>query len=188
MPRNTTTLQLGDALDDLNNRLDELAERTVDETRDTADDQREDIEATMQHAGGTVERYRDGVSWAVDEYGADATVTIGGLTTGEYGRVEDRAADASREKGGGSTEGIVRVFQIAAGLEDAPFVDAGAGFEERAAAVRELPPQLAEWLQSKVNEQGSLGGNGKSFSSLLAEKQAGETSTDEASSSSPESS
>jgi hypothetical protein len=91
----------------------------------------------------------------------EVTITLGGLTAGEHARVTDRAGDAQAEKSrtvvgggrqGGSVEGASRVFYCAAGLVDAPFVDRGAGFEEKCEAVREVHPGLMVWMESRIDD------------------------------------
>jgi hypothetical protein len=44
------------------------------------------------------------------------------------------------------------VFYCAAGLVDAPFIERGAGFEEKCEAVREVHPGLMVWMESRIDD------------------------------------
>mgnify|MGYP006293967807 CR=1 FL=1 len=157
MPRNntTTTYVVGDVRDRLDDRLDELADRAV-----------HDSEAAVAEEASTVEQRLVGVQWLVDEFGAEAEVTIGGLNTGEYGQLTDRVSDAQAAKVGGSesTTGASRIFFVAFGLVDAPFVDADTDFEATVREVRELPPQTTQWLEHVIDEATVPSDPGNSFS------------------------
>lgn len=147
MPRKTETYRLQDVAQGLDQRLDNLADKVAK----AGDD--EDTSESVQEAR-QLEGHLAGIQWAIDEYGADAEITLGALTTGEYARVSDYTTDAANEQVGGPTsvEGASQIFFVAAGLVDAPFVDDSAGFEDRCAAVRGLPPQITRWLESQVDE------------------------------------
>jgi len=169
------TITLGDALERLNSELDQLAEQAANNTLDDG----------AQPAA--VEAQRNGVQYLVDEYGADAEVTIRAVRTGLFGEVEDRVNDAraQRLKQGSdrqSTDGITRVFYVAQGCVGAPFYDEFArDLDDRVTAVRSLPIEAAKWLEAEIDDVTTVDpGNSKSFADLYraktSESAAGETS------------
>lgn len=176
MPRTTRTYDLQDEADRLDDELDALAEEAADADPESAAREEAAAEAML------VEQQFVGVRWALDPP-ADETrepyeeVTLGALTTGEYARVTDRLDAARQERvgfgpDGGAMEGAGRVFFAAAGLVDAPFVDADADFEAKAQAVNDLPPQFTRWLEARVDDLTTPDvdvGNG--FEARLAAKQ-----------------
>jgi len=171
MPFRTETYTVADELDRLDERLDDLAAAARD-----ADTQEEREQYVSE--GAVAEAKHNGLQWAAREYGADATITLGGLNKGEQARVYDRADAASETVvgvGETGTDGAKSVFRTAMGLVDAPFVDADAGFEARVRVVREdLPIELCRWIEDEVNDLTTVGGdegNSDGFAARLADAQ-----------------
>jgi len=161
MPLTTATYTLGDEQDQLDARLDDLADRAADG---------EDVIEEAQEA----ESHLAGVLWGIQEYGADAEVTVGGLTTGEMAEVRDRTAAARNEAaqfgGHGQVDGAASTFFVAAGVLDAPFVDGDASVDALTSVVAsELHPQFTQWLEAKVDEETSVdAGNVTPFAERVA--------------------
>jgi len=141
-------------------------------------DQYDDLEARQEDADGSVSA--DAVRWSlneldqqgaavadlVNEYGADATVTVSGLTAGEFGRVEDRVETARARRDRQTMQGYHRVVYAAAGIVEAPFFDPDGvtdpSWDERTAAERldakvatvaDLNIGVAKWLYGRVDEK-----------------------------------
>lgn len=156
MPRTTTRYDLREEAARLDARLDDFADEAADADPDSAAYREAAEEATL------VEQQLVGVRWAVDPPDDEnrepyEAVVLGGLSTGEYARVTDRLDAARQERvgygpDGGSMEGAGRVFFAAAGLVEAPFLDADADFEATARAVNDLPPQFTRWLEARVDD------------------------------------
>lgn len=190
MPRHTTTIDLHEEQQRLDDRLDELADEAAN-----ADEGSAEYDAAVQEAG-RVEQKLVGIEWALepdsgDDVEAFETVTLGALTTREFGRVADATRDVREQKvgfaeGGRNVTGPHRVFHCAAGLVDAPFLDDGADFQTKADAVGGLAPQFAAWLEDAIDDLSTPDvelGNG--FSARLDQART-ETSTGTSSSNSRE--
>lgn len=154
-----TTIRLGEARDRLAEQCDEV-EALAEEADDTASAE------SVQWSLNELNQQGAAVADLLAEHGADATVTVHGLTAGEFGRVEDRVqAMRDQRDGQASLPGYHRVVYAAAGLDAAPFFDpddvANPPWEQRSArerldakvaAVADLPPALAKWLYARVDE------------------------------------
>jgi hypothetical protein len=83
--------------------------------------------AMLKQSASKVETQLAGVSYLIDQYGADATVTVRGLDAGAYARVQDRAEAirAQRDMPGDVPGARSNVF-AAMGVVDAPFLTAEA--------------------------------------------------------------
>jgi hypothetical protein len=169
MPLKTETYVLGDERDRLDDRLDTLADQAAGGDEEAIDEARD------------VESHLAGVIWGIDQYGADAEVRVGGLTTGEMAEVRDRTAAAREESkqfgGHGQVDGAATTFYTAAGVLDAPFVDGTASVDALAPTVaNELHPQFTQWLESRIDDVTSVdSGNVTPFAERLAARTADET-------------
>lgn len=162
MPRTTQSFTLESKRDALTDRLNELAEQVA------GGDASEDA---LQEAS-RVERHRDAIADAVDEYGEHAEVTIGALTAGEYGQAKDYVKDSQLEKSGQSVDGVSQIVYVAQGVQTAPFLDAATDTDGAVAAVSQLAPALVEFLEAEIDDLTTPSGNGhESFADLLAAKQ-----------------
>jgi len=163
----THTIRLDDARDRLDARLDELAAQVADPD----DPPREVVEEAQ-----AIESQRlPGVLWGIDQYRADAEVTIGELSHGEMAEVTDRVSDAQAEQIGGAdgVSGAATTFFVAAGLVDAPFLDDPYPSIKTAAPVvaNDLHPQFVAWLESEIDSVTSVDpGNVTPFAERVAAK------------------
>lgn len=158
----------------------------IDRIEDEIDDLEEVIEAIDEgnpQAPAVMERYQSlqthlqGVRWARDEaFEADYAdawdedvdaVTLGGLTGGEFGKIQDDAQ--------GSGSGAARIYQVEAGTVDAPYLDDGMDDDERIATVSGLPIHYLMWAEARIDDLTGLGGNGQlNYDELLAQATADE--------------
>lgn len=151
-----TTLRLGDERDRLDGQLDDYAAQL--QAADTAD--------AIQRLAAECEQRLAGVSHLCDEFGADAVVTIRGLTAGEFAKVEDRVAEKRERSSQEQLPGFHRNVYVASGLVAAPFVDTDAGFNARLEAVAGQPVGVVKWLQERIDDATSV--TGDDFRSLGA--------------------
>lgn len=174
MPLRTETFDLDDEVERLREERDDLASDLagLDEDVDASD---------LVSRGQRLDDMLAGVTWAREEAHADDAVpvwdekadeiTLGGLTGGEYGAVQDDVQTAATEKGHARADGTSRTFMVARGTVDAPYHDADADDQMQLAAAAQLPYQYLKWAESHVNRLTTVGnGGGKSFSALVAEK------------------
>jgi len=170
------TRRLSEERDRLDQELDGLAEKLVDAESGTQSAQ------MLQRSANEAETRLAGVCHLIDEYGADATVTVQGLDAGGYARVQDRAEAirAQRDKPGDVPGARSNIF-AAQGLVDAPFLDAEDLADEvdpldaKLAAVSSQPLGVAKYLESIANELTTVSeGNFASLQERLAEKQSSE--------------
>lgn len=159
------TLVLGEERDRLDARLDELVSRLQDANPDTAS---ADV---LQHEANDLDVQGRGVSHLIDEYGRDATVTVAGLSAGDFARVEDRAATMrSQHPGPGNLPGSSRNVFAAAVLVEAPFYTGDkTDLDAKISAVAAQPIGVVKWLESKGNDLTSVdSGNWTSFAERVA--------------------
>lgn len=118
-------------------------------------------------------------------YGSDASVTIKGLSSGEYALVGDRVDSRQQQRDDiSSTNHLHRNLYAAAGLVEAPFFDKSEAadavtddnrgwgeltlseqLDARVAIVEDLPVGVTKWIHSRVDELTSVGvGNWKQSS------------------------
>lgn len=150
--------------------LDEAVDRAAEavNAHEEAIEEADESDAPLpdSHEQQLVQQYAEaqarleGVIWARDEAAEDEraphwdedvdTVTLQGLTGGEYGSLED---DLAGEGGRGS----VRTFLVAKGTAEAPYVDEEQSEDERLAVVSQLPMQYLKWAEHRINDIMSLG-------------------------------
>lgn len=160
MPYDTTTYEFGAELERLRERYDDLQARADDGEAADAD------RAAAEQLAAHVRRTANGVNYLAEEHGENAAVTVGALAMRDSALVRDRleAHREEAEKAGiaGGTDGSRDLYQVAAGLVDAPFIDddidatAAAHFDDVVAVVGEQPPQVVEWLLDRVQEATAL--------------------------------
>jgi len=148
----THTIRLGDARDRLDARLDDLAAQVEDPDAPPRE--------VLEEAQAIESQRLPGVMWGIEEYGADAEVTIGELSHGEMAEVTDRVSGAQAEQIGGAdgVSGAATTFFVAAGLVDAPFIrDRCPDIETAAPTVADdLHPQFVAWLESEIDDVTSV--------------------------------
>lgn len=167
-------------------RFDEEIQRLEQEREDLAiqlagleDDN--PVANELAERGQTIDSYLQGLYWARDQAASDENVpvwdadvdgiTLAGLTGGEFGQVEDEVVSDTIARGDDRVgEGALRVYYVAKGTVDAPYVDDGMEFEQQVAAVSQLPITFLKWANNKVDDLTTVGGNLEtSFGELLAE-------------------
>ena len=155
MPLDEREVVLSDEADRLEAELVELDEQIASLDPDNPAYDR------IDGRGRSVDLYLDGLQWALDNWDADS-VTIAGLTGGEFGKVEDELADAAaaRQRRGGQP-GARRVYLVAFGTVDAPYVGDEMSDDERVSAASGLPLAYQKWAEAQVNELSTVGGNGR---------------------------
>ncbi len=165
MPLDTSEIVLAEEAERLESESDELGDQVA-----ALDPDNPAIESLLSR-GQTLDTYLSGVEWAREEWKVDS-ITLSGLTGGEFGKVEDRLSDvaASQQRRGGQP-GARRVYLVAFGTVDAPYIEADMSDDERVAAAAGLPVAYLKWAESHINELSRVGGNGRSsFGQLVAEK------------------
>lgn len=157
--------------------FDEEIERLTELMQETAEslaplDPDNPMAVPLEQSGVQLESQVEGLQWARDEWDVDG-VTLGGLTGGEYGYVED-SVDAGQQ-------GKARVYMVAKGTVRAPYVDDEMSEDERVAATADLPIGYLRWADARINElMGVEGNDSPRFGDLLAEaRQQQTTSTEE---------
>jgi hypothetical protein len=121
--------------------------------------------------GIEIDTYLKGLRWATNEWGEE-TITLSGLTGGEFGKVEDTVVSAAAEQNTQPGGGATRVHLVASGTVNAPYIEDDMSEKQRVGAVSQLPITFLKWAEYKVDELTTVGGNGgTSFSDLLAAKQ-----------------
>lgn len=175
MPLRTETYDLNDEVQRLADRIDEL-----DAVLEDVDDGNPAAEPLQNERVG-LETALEGVRWARDDaFDADyapqwdeatGEITLGGLTAGEFGSLEDDIGTG----GGGS--GAARIYQVAKGTVDAPYVDGSMDDDEQIGAVSQLPVSYTKWAEARIDELTGVGGNEEtSYRELYREMQPDESS------------
>lgn len=192
-----TTVELGAERERLSEKHDRIQEMRADGDNTSA--------IALNYTANEVSQMGAAVSYLIegdagdggfDGHGADASVTVKGLTSGLYARVTDRVETVRQQRDDiQSSRGIHENIFAAAGLVDAPFVD----FDEAAAAVTrhgddrdyadldestkldarvhavtQLPPNVTKWLYSLVDDETGVGeGNWKTSTEQQDETHSG---------------
>lgn len=174
MPLRTKTYNLNEEVQRLEDRADEL-----DDVLEDVEDGNPAAEPLQSERGG-LETVLEGVRWARDDaFEADFApqwdedvdeITFGGLTAGELAQLEDDIGT----NGGGS--GAARIYQVAKGTVDAPYIDKDADEDQRIGAVSGLPGPFVKWAESRIDQLTGVGGNGEvSYRELYEEMQPDES-------------
>jgi|GEM_PF-5607103 len=164
MPLETATIDLEAEREDLLEAREDLAEKLASiEPSNPAYDGLED-------QGKRIDNRLEGIEWALAEWD-DTTVTLAAPNGGEFGKVEDRIAETSGNTDVEPGQGASRVYMVAQGTVEAPYVDDAETFEERLSATSQLPVPYLKWANDRINELMSVGnGERRSFGALVAAK------------------
>lgn len=159
--------------------FEEEIERFESELKETAQeaaglDDANPAKQDLLQEGRKLDSHLAGVRWANEEWDVEG-VTLGGLTGGEFGKVEDGLRQEGNA-GGGAT----RVFLVESGTVDAPYVDESMSQDERTAAVAQLPITYLKWAKAQIDDLTTVGGNGsgKRFADWYEESQSRQNSTE----------
>ena len=173
MPLREETLRFDEEIERIEAERDELADVVAEADANT--------QAVAQKAqrGTELDAHLDGLEWAQNAHDdADVPVweddveaiTLGGLTGGEYGALEQDLSEAQANSDRGAL-GAQRVYQVRAGTVDAPYLDASAADTEQLAAVASLPVGFLKWAQDRIDDLSSVGnGDRQSFDDLVSER------------------
>lgn len=178
MPLQTDQISFDAEINRLEDEREELAEQLARlETGNPAAEQ-------LAEQGQTIDGHLQGLRWARDEaaddenvsvWGEDVdSITLAGLTGGEFGQVEDAVVSDTLASGEDRVgEGSLRVYNVAKGTVEAPYLDDEMNYEQRVGAVSQLPITFLKWAHHRIDDLTSAGGNGdESFASLVTAKQA----------------
>lgn len=153
MSLNSETIRLGDELDRLDQEADEYTTMLADVDEDSAST------AALNQSANELDQHGRGVAYLAAEYGEDAEVTVAGLDSGEFARVEDRVAAIRAGRSDQSpTPGAHRNVYAAMGVVDAPFLDLDDDLSKREEldakldAVGRQPVGVTKWLYSRVDD------------------------------------
>lgn len=171
MPLRTRTVNLAEELEALEAEREQLLGEVAE-----MDDGNPEAASKIER-GRDLDAHLDGLEWAIDAHEDDAvpewdqdveTITLGGLTGGEYGKLEQDLTEAAQQSDQG-VAGAERVYQVRAGTVDAPYLDPGAEDVTQIAAVASLPVGFLKWAQSVVDDLSSVGnGDRRSFDDSVA--------------------
>jgi hypothetical protein len=172
MPLDTETIVLVEERDRILEAREELAAKVAGiEAGNPAHD-------GLVAEGKRLDNRLQGVEWAIAEWDVD-TVTLAAPTGGEWGRMEDRLAEARDGADITPGQGASRVYTVAQGTVEAPYVADAETFEATLSATAQLPVPYLKWAQAKINDLMSVGnGERRSFDALVAAKRR-ETSTED---------
>ncbi|MFC5135497.1 MULTISPECIES: hypothetical protein [Haloferacaceae] len=168
MPRDVIELDLEEEADQLADRLDTIAERQVDGEIPSQE---------AAHLAGDVEQQMWALEEALEEYDADATWSVRAFTPGEKaeltGLIRRAKEQADRTGDDVDVEAMLDNYWAGAGLVDAPFLEGGAGLQERIMTVRDEPnPYLVQFIATRVTDENTLkNGKRSSYTERVAAKQ-----------------
>jgi hypothetical protein len=171
MPLRERTVDIADEID----RLEREREALIDEVA-AMDDGHPEAAAKVER-GRELDAHLDGLEWAQRAHEDDAvpawdedvdTLTFGGLTGGEYGKLEQDLTEAAANSNQGIA-GAERVYQVRAGTINAPYLDPAADGVEQLSAVASLPVGFLKYAQDQIDELSSVGnGDRQPFDDLVA--------------------
>jgi len=165
MPLDTEDYDFREELERIGAAMEEVAETLAPLEEDNP------VAPTLTQQGKNLESQADGLRWALRTWDVDG-VTLAGLSGGEYGHVEDEM------DGGGA--GKARVYFVAKGTVEAPYIEEEMSFEERVGAVSQLPIGYLRWADARIDDlMGVEGNGGRRFNDLLVDARQETTSTDD---------
>jgi hypothetical protein len=152
----TRTHRLEDACDSVSNRRAELeAEREDLERARGADDDDIDTDRlqTVRSELADIRGHEEALAWAVEEFGADAEITLSATTTGDRSRVLDTLRNSTVGSFGSEK---VTDWLLAASIDAAPWQDPDDSLLQRGRLVESLPPAFTQWLRSEQKSLNNL--------------------------------
>lgn len=158
MPADTTTVTVGDVVDELDERLGEIAAEA-----DAADDL-EDQQALDQQ-GVALDQRLAAFEELQEDHGADATFEVAELGVDErmrFGDLLEAAQEQAQQRQGYEAGSTMRdVFWAGAGVVDAPWLDGDEAMHERVVALRsdelDVDWHVVQHLKERVTEANAKG-------------------------------
>jgi len=158
MPRDTSTTTVGEAVDELDERLDDIAREA-----DAEDDP--DERQALDQEGLRLDQQLAALEGLADEYGRDAAFAIAELTVDErmrFGDLLEAARGQARDRQGFEAGSTMRdVFWTGAGIVDAPWLVGDEAMHDRVAAMRsdsiDVDWHVVQYLKGKVTEANAKG-------------------------------
>jgi hypothetical protein len=123
---------------------------TLAQARDRLDEQLADCDDGGEQ--DRLETLRSGVTWAIDQFGADTTIELTAFTA----RERDRTLDTLREQLVGVGDREMQQYFLAAQIETAPWLDDDMDLIDHGRVIGELPPAVVDWLQSEADDLNAL--------------------------------
>mgnify|MGYP006286183727 CR=1 FL=1 len=173
MPATTSTVTVGEVVDELDERLDEISRKA-----DQADDPQE--QQTLDQQGVRLDQRLAAFEELVAEYDRNAQFEVAELTLDERMRFNDlleAAREQAEQQQAFETGPAMRdVFFTAAGVVDAPWLEGDEAMYERAAALRSeeigVDWRVMQYLKEQVTEANSKGNpERRSYAERRAESQ-----------------
>lgn len=140
----TRTVSLDTALGELEDRVDELESDLEDAEGTDATSLAQELQAATSK--------RDGVHWAVEEFGGDAEIALEAFTTGSRARVRDRLRDVAVNFGNEQ----LGVWHTAYAIADAPWLEGDEDFVAQCKTFEGLPPGLSDWILDELDDLNDL--------------------------------
>jgi len=158
MPANTTTVTIGEVVDELDEQLDEIAREAG-----AADDPEE--QQALDQQGLALDQRLVALEELAEQYDEQATFEIAELTVDErmrFGDLLEAAQDQAQQRQGYEAGSNMRdIFWTGAGVVDAPWLDGDESMHERVAALRsdslDVDWHVVQHLKAKVTEANSKG-------------------------------
>jgi len=175
MPYQETTVDFDDEFERLESRRKTVAEEAA------SLDEGNPLRQQKVQEGMALDKQVEGVAWARDHAHEDDSVPVwdapadgvvlGGLSGGEFARVEDKLA-STKQNGVDVGSGALRIHNVAMGTVTAPYIREGMSLQEKVGAVSQLPDSYLRWASSKIDELTRPEGNGqRAFADLLRDAQ-----------------
>lgn len=136
---------------------EERVEKAVAEVKRLEDDDDATGEALAEarQERSDARSQRDALSWAVEEFGGEATVELQAFTATTRSRTLDTV---NRVRMGRVGDSELRDWLIAAAIQSAPWADDPTDLEATHEATGRLPPALRDWLNHQLNDLNDLSG------------------------------
>lgn len=139
----TETYTIGEAIEELEDRIDGLEEETA--PLDSDSEQYQALQARIDRLA----YFHNGLKWARKEWGEDVEIELGAVTAGEKALMHREAPDTA-----GAEE--MQLWYVAAATEAAPYV--GDSLSDTFDGVANTHPGFAAWAEATANGLTVFGG------------------------------
>ena len=119
----------------------------------TLSDELDQLQRRAEDGNEANDTHIEALEWAINEFGADATVCVQGMTTTKRDRTVDTANRVTMGPLGASA---LRTWLVAASITEAPWLEGGEDLEEQQALLGALPPSVSDWLDAQVEDINDL--------------------------------